>query len=101
MLSMSQTKRIGASRLFEFSEILDVPVSYFFEDMPDELLALSGSRPKRMPSHEPEILDPLLEPDSVALVRAYGRIESATIRKSLFNLAKTLGRTDGGDNKRD
>ena len=25
--------RIGASRLFEFSRILDVPVSFFFDDM--------------------------------------------------------------------
>ena len=26
--------RIGASRLFELSRALEVPVSYFFEDMP-------------------------------------------------------------------
>lgn len=29
--------RIGSSRLFEFSRVLDVPVSFFFDDMPPEL----------------------------------------------------------------
>jgi len=68
MLSMSQTKlgdavgltfqqiqkyerganRIGASRLFEFSKILDVPVSFFFEGMPEELLATVGNGHKRI-----------------------------------------------------
>lgn len=29
--------RIGASRLFEFSQIFDVPISYFFDDIPPEI----------------------------------------------------------------
>ncbi len=33
--------RIGASRLFELSQILDVPVSYFFEEMPAKINNLS------------------------------------------------------------
>ncbi len=28
------TNRIGASRLFDLSRVLDVPVEYFFDDMP-------------------------------------------------------------------
>jgi transcriptional regulator with XRE-family HTH domain len=31
--------RIGASRLFEISRILDVPIGYFFEEMPTEIAA--------------------------------------------------------------
>ncbi|MBT7504712.1 MAG: helix-turn-helix transcriptional regulator, partial [Rhodospirillales bacterium] len=34
--------RIGASRIYELSRILDVPVSFFFEDMPDELETHEG-----------------------------------------------------------
>lgn len=34
------SNRIGSSRLFEFSKVLDVPVSYFFDEMPSN--ALSG-----------------------------------------------------------
>ena len=33
--------RVGASRLFEISQILDVPVSFFFEEMSAETAALT------------------------------------------------------------
>ena len=33
--------RIGSSRLFELSQILDVPVEFFFEDMPAAVAASS------------------------------------------------------------
>ena len=29
--------RIGSSRLYKLSQILDVPVSFFFDDMPDDI----------------------------------------------------------------
>ncbi len=34
--------RIGASRLFELSKVLDVPVSFFFDDMADTPLVVAG-----------------------------------------------------------
>ena len=37
------TSRIGASRLYQLSKVLDVPVSYFFDDMPPEI-AQTGQR---------------------------------------------------------
>src|SRR3979490_12355 len=42
------SNRIGSSRLFEFAKVLDVPVSYFFDEMPSN--ALSG-RPLAPRSH--------------------------------------------------
>src|SRR5471030_846944 len=33
------SNRIGSSRLFEFAKVLDVPVSYFFDEMPSNALA--------------------------------------------------------------
>ena len=30
------TNRIGASRMFELSKVLDVPVSFFFDDLPPQ-----------------------------------------------------------------
>src|SRR6185369_3833986 len=33
--------RVGASRLFDLSRVLDVPVSFFFDDMSGEVEALS------------------------------------------------------------
>src|SRR3954463_9950619 len=39
--------RIGASRLFDLSRVLDVPIGFFFDDMPD---ALGGGGGGRMPA---------------------------------------------------
>ena len=38
------TSRIGASRLYRLSKMLGVPISYFFEDMPMEVVAASKHR---------------------------------------------------------
>jgi transcriptional regulator with XRE-family HTH domain len=40
------TNRVGASRLFEISRILDVPVSYFFDDMTDDVARSPISGPR-------------------------------------------------------
>src|SRR6516225_2063372 len=36
--------RVGASRLFDLSRVLDVPISFFFDDMPDALAASHGGQ---------------------------------------------------------
>ena len=85
--------RIGASRLFEFSKILDVPISYFFEDMPAEIFESAGIHRSDGPKFDTAVLNPMIEPEAVALVRIYERIADASVRKSLFNLAKTLSQS--------
>ncbi len=39
--------RVGASRLFDLSRVLDVPISFFFDDMPDSLAAQPGTSGRR------------------------------------------------------
>src|SRR6516164_3891114 len=34
--------RVGASRLFDLSRVLDVPISFFFDDMPESLATTYG-----------------------------------------------------------
>lgn len=84
--------RIGASRLYEFSKILDVPVSYFFEDMPGELATHAGRFKAGLRDHEQEEVerDPLIKRETLELVRAYYRIPSPKARKRLFELTKAL-----------
>src|ERR1700759_4487854 len=36
--------RVGSSRLFDLSRVLDVPIAYFFDDMPAPLAAAHGAR---------------------------------------------------------
>ncbi len=88
--------RIGASRLFEFSRILDVPVSFFFDDMSDRLAsgdtsAVGGMSDQAQQPLEP---DPLTRRETLELVRAYYRIGDPQIRKRLFELTKSLGSTE-------
>ncbi len=87
--------RIGASRLFELSKVLDVPVSFFFDDMTDDVKAYSG-RPaagfaeQGQAPYEP---DPLTKRETLELVRAYYRITNPQVRKRLFELVKSIANT--------
>ena len=61
--------------------------------MPDNIKETEMSTQPIDKNVEAAILDPLLEPNSVALVRAHGQIEDTSVRKSMFNLAKILGKS--------
>ena len=43
--------RVSASRLWDISQILDVPISYFFEDMTDDVMKSSPRRISRGSDH--------------------------------------------------
>ena len=86
------TNRISASRLYEFSKILYVPVSYFFEEMPGDLETHAGRLKAGLRDQEQEEIerDPLIKRETLELVRAYYRIASPRVRKRVFELAKSL-----------
>lgn len=83
--------RISASRLFHLSQVLDVPVSFFFEDMSavSEPVA-SDSDLVQLPS-EAEDVDTVAKRETLELVRAYYRISNGTVRRRAFELIKALG----------
>lgn len=82
--------RIGASRLYELSEVLDVPPSFFFEG-----IAATGKR--RPTSEQREDVAPataeseqFAKREILELVRAYDRIDNREIRDRLFALVKAV-----------
>jgi transcriptional regulator with XRE-family HTH domain len=88
--------RVGSSRLFDLARVLDVPISFFFEEMEASVAAKSPSRlmgihDSRAPSYaaDPETL---MRRETLELVRAYYSIEEPGIRKRVFELTKTLGK---------
>src|ERR671924_1910177 len=91
--------RIGSSRLFDLARVLDVPVSYFFEDMSSTVAAKTPSRMRGFAESRPEPFepDPMARRETLELVRAYYRITDPQVRKRVFELAKTLGRTRRAD----
>lgn len=91
--------RIGASRLFEFSRILDVPVSFFFDDMADRVIGNNGAGATGFADQPQASLDadPLTRRETLELVRAYYRISDPQVRKRLFELAKSLGTAEDAE----
>lgn len=91
--------RIGSSRLFDLSRVLDVPISYFFEDMQPGVAERSPSRLKGLAETKPEPFepDPLAKRETLELVRAYYRIGDPGVRKRLFELTKSLANASDGE----
>ncbi|WP_298281042.1 helix-turn-helix domain-containing protein [Acidocella sp.] len=90
--------RVGASRLFDISRVLDVPISYFFDDMPEGLqdTPISGPRGRMYGFAEAQepfnagVDDQLTKRETLELVRAYYRITDPAMRKRMFDLMKSL-----------
>src|SRR3954452_224385 len=90
--------RIGASRVHELSRVLDVPISFFFDDTdPVRAPAMGGFAE---PAAEAFESDPLRKRETLELIRAYFSIEDGTVRRRLLDLAKALAaETDTGGEK--
>ncbi len=90
--------RIGSSRLFDLSRVLDVPVESFFEDTSAEVAASSPAQKRRKAKEPPSYeRDPLAKRETLELVRAYYKITDPLIRKHLFEMTKALGAAASGD----
>jgi transcriptional regulator with XRE-family HTH domain len=91
--------RISCSRLFDLSRSLEVPISYFFDDMAEETKGLSPVQMVREPpKEEPPAAeaDPRLRRETLELVRNYYSITDPDVRRRIYDLAKALS-DRGGD----
>ena len=79
------TNRIGASRLFEISKILDVPVSFFYEGLSAAAELADGMADGQQASFDTSLIT---SADGMALNRAFFRIKDATMRKRIIDLVK-------------
>jgi transcriptional regulator with XRE-family HTH domain len=91
--------RIGASRLYQLSRILDVPISFFFDEMPAGLKTTEGQVAMGLKERDQKTMepDPLARRETLELVRAYYKIANARVRKRLFELTKSLAAASGGE----
>ena len=86
------TNRIGASRLQQISQILQVPVAFFFEGAPtfhpqDESLSEAPS-----PTY---VSDFLATSDGLALTKAFMEIKQPKLRRRIVDLVEEIaGRED-------
>ena len=82
------TNRIGASRLQQISDILKVPVSFFFEGAP----SVPGQQPSgfgEAPSPA-YVSDFLSSSDGLALTKAFVQIKDGKVRRRVVDLVEAL-----------
>ena len=81
---------IGAGRLYELSEILDVPTAFFFDGLntsnPDRLTP-AGLSDDRQRVYE---ADRFSNREILELVRAYDRIRDRDVRDRVFAMVKAI-----------
>jgi transcriptional regulator with XRE-family HTH domain len=78
----SGKNRVGASRLLQFSQVLDVPVSYFFE----------GLASPKLKNTAPDLAQELMATrDGLALAKAFMSIKEAPLRKAIVHMVEELG----------
>lgn len=88
--------RVGASRLFDLARVLDVPISFFFDDMPEPLASsapnLAGAGFGGMAETKQGFgSDAVMNRrETIDLVRAYYRISDPAVRKRVFDLIRSL-----------
>ena len=88
--------RISASRLWDISQILDVQISYFFDDMTDDTMRLSPrrvSRGENIDFDDDNARNPMARRETLELVRTYYSIESSKVRKRISEMVKSLAAT--------
>lgn len=82
------TNRVGASRLQAISNILNVPVSFFFEDAPGESpTSMSGMAEASSSNY---VVDFLSSSEGLQLNRAFVKISDPKVRRKLVDLVKAL-----------
>ena len=95
--------RVGASRLWDISKVLEVPMGFFFEDMDTQVaqkspMMLNSKWEGAFSVEENHSFDedPMKRAETLELVRAYYKIPNRKIAKGLFNLIVALAKSTAG-----
>jgi transcriptional regulator with XRE-family HTH domain len=91
--------RIGASRLQHISQILQVPVSFFFEGAPAAFgvsKAAKGTADAPSPAY---VADFLATSDGLSLVKAFMCIADAKLRRAIVRLVEGITPETGSSNE--
>jgi transcriptional regulator with XRE-family HTH domain len=83
------SNRISASRLQHLSQILQVPVPFFFEGAPTASAGPTAEAPADAPSPA-YVRDFLATSEGLALVKAFVCIEDAKLRRAIVRLVEEI-----------
>jgi len=85
------TNRIGASRLQHISQLLQVPVPFFFEGAPHLPGQPIGIGPAPSPAY---VFNFLATADGLALTKAFMQIEQPELRRRIVHLVEEIAGDD-------
>jgi transcriptional regulator with XRE-family HTH domain len=85
------TNRMGASRLQQMSDILQVPVEFFFEGAPNALEPHGSGSALSVA----QIDDFISNSDGLRLIGAFMRIDNAAVRRRIVMLVQEIAGDDG------
>src|SRR6476620_3276030 len=90
------TNRVGASRIQQISEILQVPVSFLFEGGPSGIVGAPGAHEGASPAY---VSDFLATSEGLALTRAFTRISDPKLRRSIVELVEQIATREAPDKR--
>jgi transcriptional regulator with XRE-family HTH domain len=85
------TNRIGASRIQQIAEILQVPVSFLFEGSPGVSTSF-GEAPS--PAY---VADFLATSEGLALIRAFTQVSDIKLRRAIVEMVELIGGREEAD----
>lgn len=87
--------RVSASKLWQLGNVLDVPVSFFFEDIPESVRAsFPGYEGGTAEDGIPEERLTLHRRQSLELVRTFGKLIDPTIRKRIIDVVRAIAESE-------
>ena len=78
--------RVGASRLYRLSRVLEVPVQFFFEGLGDKTTVTGLAENDQTPI----VYDFIQSSDGVSLADSFSRIKDSRVRRRILELVRTL-----------
>ncbi len=89
--------RVGASRLFQLAQVLEVPVSYFFDDLElEDKRHASGFAESKSQDF---VLEFLNSREGLELNRAFVKIQDPQVRRRVIDLIRSLADEQANSSK--
>ena len=85
--------RVGASRLWKMSQVMDVPVGFFFDGLGEVGAVTEFAEDDQLPI----VYDFINSTDGVNLAKAVSQIKNKAVRRQILELARSLAKDAGSD----
>jgi len=84
--------RVGASRLWKMSQVLDVPVGFFYDGLDGTAEPLETGEEQPRDEELAIVYDFINSTDGVNLAQAVSQIRSKPVRRQILELARSLAK---------